>query len=152
MDQDDRDEEGPEAKAERKALKKREQLREDAHRPLDSWERYRALTDVLDDAMELVDLADHKARFALVIMAAAQRRHVLRGRARGPAWPPARPLATLAGRLYFLAYVLVALYFFLQAIESLRPRKNQPRVRYFGEAGLEEHPLGLRFYEDILSP
>ena len=61
---------GPEARAERKALRRQQKLREDAHRPLDSWERYRALTDVLDDAMELVDLADHKARFALVIMAA----------------------------------------------------------------------------------
>jgi uncharacterized protein YjiK len=150
MDQDDRDEEGPEARAERKALKKREKAREDAHRPLDSWERYRALTDVLDDAMELVDLADHKARFAIVIMAAlnvaiffvATRTDLA---ARLPMrWQP------FLG-LYFLVYVLVALYFFLQAIESLRPRKNQPRVRYFGEAGLEEHPLGLRFYEDILS-
>ncbi|HET9315801.1 MAG TPA: SdiA-regulated domain-containing protein [Vicinamibacteria bacterium] len=150
MDQYDRDEEGPEAKAERKALKKREKAREDAHRPLDSWERYRALTDVLDDAMALVDLADHKARFAIVIMAALNvaiffvaTRTDLAGRM------PVRWQPWLA--LYFLAYVLVALYFFLQAIESLRPRKNQPRVRYFGEAGLEEHPLGLRFYEDILT-
>jgi uncharacterized protein YjiK len=150
MDQDDRDQEGPEAKAERKALKKREKLREDAHRPLDSWERYRALTDVMDDAMELVDLADHKARFALVIMAALNvaiffvaTRADLAGRL------PVRWQPWLAA--YFLVYVLVALYFFLQAIESLRPRKNQPRVRYFGEAGLEEHPLGLRFYEDILT-
>jgi hypothetical protein len=150
MDQYDRDEEGPEAKAERKALKKREKAREDAHRPLDSWERYRALTDVLDDAMSLVDLADHKARFAIVIMAALNvaiffvaTRTDLAGRL------PVRWQPALA--LYFLAYVLVALYFFLQAIESLRPRKNQPRVRYFGEAGLEEHPLGLRFYEDILT-
>jgi len=150
MDQYDRDEEGPEAKAERKALKKRDKLREDAHRPLDSWERYRALTDVLDDAMELVDLADHKARFAILIMAALNvavffvaTRTDLAGRL-SERWQP-----WLA--LYFLAYVLVALYFFLQAIESLRPRKNQPRVRYFGEAGLEEHPLGLRFYEDILT-
>jgi uncharacterized protein YjiK len=151
VDHDEDDQEpGPEARAERKALKRQQKLREDAHRPLDSWERYRALTDVMDDAMELVDLADHKARFALVIMAALNvamffvaSRADLAGRL-PPHWQP-----WLAG--YFLVYVLVALYFFLQAIESLRPRKNQPRVRYFGEAGLEEHPLGLRFYEDILS-
>jgi uncharacterized protein YjiK len=150
MDQDDRDEEGPEARAERKALKKRDKMREDAHRPLDSWERYRALTDVLDDAMELVDLADHKARFAIVIMAALNvAMFFVAARSELAARLPVRWQPWLA--LYFLAYVLVALYFFLQAIESLRPRKNQPRVRYFGEAGLEEHPLGLRFYEDILS-
>jgi uncharacterized protein YjiK len=150
MDQDDRDEEGPEAKAERKALKKRDKLREDAHRPLDSWERYRALTDVMDDAMELVDLADHKARFALVIMALLNvALFFVATRADLPGRLPDRWQPWLG--LYFLAYVLIALYFFLQAIESLRPRKNQPRVRYFGEAGLEEHPLGLRFYEDILT-
>src|SRR5512134_2890645 len=123
MDQDDRDEEGPEARAERKALKKRDKLREDAHRPLDSWERYRALTDVLDDAMELVDLADHKARFALVIMALLNvALFFVSTRADLPGRLPDRWQPWLG--LYFLAYVLIALYFFLQAIESLRPRKN----------------------------
>src|SRR5205814_505941 len=53
-----------------KLSKKQKKALKDAHRPLDSWERYRALTDVLDEAIDLVDLADHKARFALVIMAA----------------------------------------------------------------------------------
>jgi uncharacterized protein YjiK len=151
VDQDEEDRElGPEALAERKALKRQQKLREDAHRPLDSWERYRALTDVIDDAMELVDLADHKARFALVIMAALNvAMFFVASRADLTARLPARWQPFLAA--YFLVYVLVALYFFLQAIESLRPRKNQPRVRYFGEAGLEEHPLGVRFYEDILS-
>src|SRR6266536_6274772 len=60
-------------KEDRAALKlsKKERKRiKDSHRPLDSWERYRALTDTLDEALELVDLADHKARFALIIMTA----------------------------------------------------------------------------------
>ena len=151
LDQDEDDRElGPEARAERKALRRQQKLREDAHRPLDSWERYRALTDVMDDAMELVDLADHKARFALVIMAALNvAMFFVASRADFAGRLPQRFQPFLAA--YFLVYVLVALYFFLQAIESLRPRKNQPRVRYFGEAGLEEHPLGVRFYEDILS-
>ncbi|HEY7508671.1 MAG TPA: hypothetical protein VIG50_00375, partial [Vicinamibacteria bacterium] len=51
-----------------KLSKKERRFLKDAHRPLESWERYRALTDVLDEAIDLVDLADHKARFALVIM------------------------------------------------------------------------------------
>jgi hypothetical protein len=62
-----------ETKAEKKARKRAEKARElaeDAHRPLDSWERYRALCDALKEANDLVDLADHKARFALVIMGA----------------------------------------------------------------------------------
>ena len=53
-----------------KLSKKERKLLKDQTRALDSWERYRALTDVVEEALDLVDLADHKARFALVIMGA----------------------------------------------------------------------------------
>jgi uncharacterized protein YjiK len=128
--------------------KERRQLK-DAHRPLDAWERYRALTDVLDDANDLVDLADHKARFALVIMAAlnvllffaATRTDLVKEL---PGW------AHLWLAAFLLVYVLLALYFFVQAIESLRPRQAQPQVSNPSDLGLDEHPLGIRFYVDIL--
>ncbi|HET8644981.1 MAG TPA: hypothetical protein VFO85_05805, partial [Vicinamibacteria bacterium] len=110
-----------------KLSKKERRLIKDAHRPLDSWEKYRALTDVLEEQIDLVDLADHKARFALVIMAAlnvllffvATRTDIVEDL-------PGSTHVWLAG--YLLVYVLVALYFFLQAVESLRPRKAQPQV------------------------
>ena len=53
-----------------KLNKRQRKMMRDAHRPLESWERYRALTDVIDEQMDLIDLADHKARFALIIMGA----------------------------------------------------------------------------------
>jgi uncharacterized protein YjiK len=132
-----------------KLSKKQKKALKDAHRPLDSWERYRALTDVLDEAIDLVDLADHKARFALVIMAAlnvvlffvAVRTDLVR--------EIPRVFQPFIG-VYVLGYALVALYFFLQAIESLRPRKSQPQVPPVTQTGIEEFPLGIRFYEDIL--
>lgn len=132
-----------------KLSKRERKLLKDAHRPLDSWEKYRALTDILDEQIDLVDLADHKARFALVIMAAlnvllffgATRTDIVEDL-------PGASHVWLAG--YLLVYVLVALYFFLQAVESLRPRKSQPQVQYHGDVGPQEHPLGIRFYEDIL--
>jgi uncharacterized protein YjiK len=132
-----------------KLTKKERRLIKDNHRPLDSWERYRALTDVLDEQIDLVDLADHKARFALVIMAAlnvllffvATRTDIVEDL-------PGYTHVWLAG--YLLAYVLVALYFFLQAVESLRPRKEQPYIASDTTLPAEEHPLGVRFYEDIL--
>jgi uncharacterized protein YjiK len=132
-----------------KLTKRERKLQKDAHRQLDSWERYRALTDVLDESIDLVDLADHKARFALVIMAAlnvllffvATRTDIVEDL-------PGTTHVWLAG--YLVIYVLVALYFFMQAIESLRPRKSQPQVQYQGPAAAQEHPLGIRFYEDIL--
>jgi len=132
-----------------KLSKKQKKALKDAHRPLQSWERYRALTDVLDEAIDLVDLADHKARFALVIMAAlnvvlffvAVRTDLVKD--------IPKFIQPFVG-VYVLIYALVALYFFLQAIESLRPRKSQPQVSPVTQTGIEEFPLGIRFYEDIL--
>jgi hypothetical protein len=132
-----------------KLSKKERRFLKDAHRPLESWERYRALTDVLDEAIDLVDLADHKARFALVIMGALNALLFIMASqtdvfdAIPAAWRP------LMGAVIII-YALIALYFVIQAIESLRPRKAQPQVRYASETGLEDFPVGLRFYEDIL--
>jgi uncharacterized protein YjiK len=45
----------------------------------------------------------------------------------------------------------VALYFFLQAIESLRPRQSQPQFATpSAQQTMQDYPLGIRFYEDIL--
>src|SRR5262245_9777646 len=131
-----------------KLSKKERRLLKDAHRPLESRERYRALTDVLEEQIDLVDLADHKARFALVIMAAlnvllffvATRTDIVEDL-------PGSTHVWLAG--YLLVYVMVALYFFLQAVEALRPRKEQPHVPEVS-GNEEEAPIGVRFYEDIL--
>jgi uncharacterized protein YjiK len=128
--------------------KKARKLLKDAYRPLESWERYRALTDVLDEAIDLVDLADHKARFALVILAAVNVAiFFVAGQFDLTKATPAALRPYLGA--YLLVYVLFALYFFLQAIESLRPRKSQPQVPV-AETAPEDFPLGVRFYEDIL--
>jgi uncharacterized protein YjiK len=129
--------------------KKQKKQKKDAVRPLDSWERYRALTDALDEAIDLVDLADHKARFALVIMAAVNVVLFFSADAMDPLKSKSFTLQIVMG-LYLFAYILVALYFFLQAIESLRPRQSQPQVTPVDQTGIEEFPLGIRFYEDIL--
>jgi uncharacterized protein YjiK len=132
-----------------KLSKKEKRALKDSHRPLDSWERYRALTDVLDEAIDLVDLADHKARFALVIMATLNVVLFFVGTRTDLIQDiPARFQPFIA--IYLLVYVLVALYFFMQAIESLRPRKSQPQVPPVSQTGIEDFPLGIRFYEDIL--
>ncbi|HEY3120875.1 MAG TPA: SdiA-regulated domain-containing protein [Vicinamibacteria bacterium] len=140
-------------KEDRGALKlsKKERKRiKDSHRPLDSWERYRALTDTLDEALELVDLADHKARFALIIMTAVNGVLFLLG-TRTSVFELAPPSFRPAMAVFVAVYGAVAVYFFLQAIESLRPRKSKPQVQYTGESMLEDYPMGIRYYEDILS-
>jgi uncharacterized protein YjiK len=133
----------------RRLNKKERKLRKDQRRPLSSWERYRALTDVVEESLDLVDLADHKARFALVIMGALNALLFVMASQTDTfdAIPiTARPVMTA----FIVVYALVALYFVVQAIESLRPRKAQPRVSYLEAHGPEDHPVGLRFYEDIV--
>jgi hypothetical protein len=140
-----------ETKAEKKARKRAEkaqELAEDAHRPLDSWERYRALCDALKEANDLVDLADHKARFALVIMGALNAvLFIVATRGQFASAVPPAVQAWLGAAL--VIYALVAAYFFLQAIEALRPRRFETRQLVSGGAG-EDTPLGLRFYADVL--
>jgi len=136
-------------KKEKKRLKKLQKALEEARRPLDSWERYRALTDAFDMEQDLVDLADNKARFALLIMGTLNAVTFIVGtRPEAIALVPAhlRPWLTW----YVGMYALLALYFFIQAIESLRPRQAKPNLRYRGESGLEDHPMGVRFFVDVL--
>lgn len=109
----------------------------DAHRPLTPAERYRALDDAFDFQQELIDLGDHKARFALVIMFGLNAVAFLllsRGDLVSEIPDTLRPFA--AG--YLGLYGAAAVYFFFQAIEALRPRivlgtqdKSLPALRFF---------------------
>jgi uncharacterized protein YjiK len=107
------------------------------------------LSDAFDMQQELVDLADHKARFALIIMGALNAVFVLGGMRTDVA-----SLLPEGLRPWLLAYVglyaVVAVTFFLQAIESLRPREGRPNVPDPGDGGYEDHPMGVRFFEDVL--
>ena len=93
-------------------------------------------------------MADRKVRFALVVMAglnlgffALTTRPQLLGLA-------PTPLRGWFG-LYLLAYALVGVYFFLQAVEALRPRVG--RVPGPSSAlPATPHPLGLRDPEEAL--
>jgi uncharacterized protein YjiK len=131
--------------------KKQKKLLKDVHRPLDSWEKYRALTDALDEALELVDLGDHKARFALIIAGALNVFLFALGASTDvfDNIPTSfrMAIASMAG-----LYAVLAIYNLIQAIESLRPRRAQPYVHNSADTGgFEEYPLGIRFYEDVLS-
>ena len=139
---------GPEGDDSKRRKREAKLLAESA-RPLDPRERYRALVDALEEAQDLVELADRKARFALVIMGAlnisffflATRVEIV---AYMPTW--LRPFLGF----YLLVYAGVALFFFLEAIESLRPRRFRPHVPYPGDGGPDQYPEGLRYYEDAV--
>lgn len=137
-------------KKEKKRLKKLQKALEEARRPLDAWERYRALIDAFEMEQDLVDLADHKARFALLIMGTLISVTLLAGtRSEAVSLVPLEWRAALS--LYLGFFALLALYFFILAIESLRPREAKPNVRYPGASGLEDYPMGVRFFADVLT-
>ena len=113
----------------------------DAHRPLSPWERYRALNDAYDLQQQLIDLGDHKARFALIIMTVLSAvAFLMVVRSEVLASLPAALRPWMGGYVAF--YFATALYFFFQAIESLKPRI------YMG--GADGELLGVRFFEGIL--
>jgi hypothetical protein len=113
----------------------------DSHRPLEPWERYRALNDAYDLQQELIDLGDHKARFALVIMTGLNAvAFLMVWRTDALSGLPAALRPWVAG--YLAVYGITAVYFFFQAIESLKPRI------YMG--GADKDLLGVRFFEGIL--
>jgi hypothetical protein len=131
--------------------RRREQKRiEDPHRALDSWERYRALNDAMDEAYELVGIANREARFALMLMGGLNAVFFLIATRPelGRAIPVgARPWLAVG----FVIYAAVSLYFFLQAVETLRPRRFRSRLPDPPVDDAEDRPLGIRYYEDVVS-
>ena len=112
------------------------------------WERYKALLDAVKESQDLVDLADHKARFALLIMGALNAAIIIIG-TRSDLLSSLPPNLKLWLYTYFGVYAIIAIYFLVQAIESLRPR-SIPDIALRGTVSEEEESLGLRFFVDAL--
>src|SRR5262245_7773389 len=133
------------AKAERTRQKDLERFTET--RPLDPWERYRALSDHVDHLLDVTELADRKTRFALVILGALNAVNVLIA-IRAPQID-ADGLNHTFIQVYVAGYVLISLYFFVYAIMALRPRAG--RMHRAGEARAEGGIPGLRLMDDMLA-
>jgi hypothetical protein len=133
-----------ESKVERKRKKELERLTET--RPLDPWERYRALSDHVDHLLDVTELADRKTRFALVILGALNAVNVLIA-IRAPQID-ADGLNHTFIQAYVAGYVILSLYFFVYAIMALRPRAG--RMHRAGEPRAGGGVPGLRLMDDIL--
>jgi hypothetical protein len=110
-----------ESKAERRRRRDAERLAET--RPLDPWERYRALSDHVAHLLDVTELADRKTRFALLIMGALNAVNVMVA-VRAPQIG-ADGLNHVFVQFYVTGYVLLSLYFFIFAIIALRPRMQE---------------------------
>lgn len=134
-----------ESKAERKRKKELDRFIET--RPLDPWERYRALSDHVDHLLDVTELADRKTRFALVILGALNAVNVLVA-IRVPQLD-ADGLNHTFIQVYVAGYVILSLYFFVYAILALRPRSGL--LHRPSESRPDGRAPGLRLMNDILA-
>lgn len=134
----------PPAPDPRREHKRKARLARDAVRLPDSWERLRVLIEVVDEERSVVEIADHKARYGLVILGVINtilfvllaRGSVFRA---VPGWLEPWLVALVA------LYLVLTFLFVLHAIQCLRPRElaGDDSVH---RAGI----LGIMFWEGII--
>lgn len=132
----------------RKALKKLEAERG----LLDPAERYKALVNAVKAAQDLIELADKKARFALVIMSVLNAVAILMVVRGGDAILPNAGFFALLVRGEFVAYAIVTVYYIAQAIAALRPRSVRPPAGHELPASVAPAvSMRVLFYADVLA-
>jgi hypothetical protein len=133
----------------RKRRKREAKLRRDADRPPDSFERWRILSELVSEGRQVVDLADHKARYSLVVLGVLNagvfflmsRAHLF-----GSMSPSVKPW--LIG--FLVVYAALSFLFVYYAVDCLRPRRLHHAGTMVAEGGRQEHaPLGVLYWETI---
>jgi hypothetical protein len=125
-----------------KRAKKAEKLSES--RQLDPWERYRALNDLLDTYVDMMQIADRKTRFSLVILGALNAVNFLVAARPGVFTNAQGGVAGWLG-IYAAVYITFSLYLLIQAVETLRPRSATFLGKVEDVAGGSERLAGVRF-------
>jgi len=122
------------------------------HGQLNPEDRYKALMNAMKATQDLIEMADKKVRFALVVMSVLNAVAVLLVVRGGDGLLPKKGVMANVVRFEFVAYVLITVYYFWQAIEALRPRgvkapmsAEMPSVVEPGKS------MRVLFYADIIS-
>lgn len=132
-------------KAERRRQKQADRLRRDAVRQPESWERFRILIEVVDQQRSVVEIADHKARYALIIVGVLNAiLFVLLGKGGVFKSVPDALRPWLIGAVSL--YAGLTFVFALHAIDCLRPRELRSKGASVHSFGIP----GLLFWEGIV--
>lgn len=142
-----------EHKSARKRRKREAKLRRDAERPPDSFERFKILAELVKEGRQIIDLVDHRARYALVVIGVLNtgvflvlsRGHLFAG---GPSAARAWMIAGLLG------YAAVTVLFVYYAVDCLRPRRMQYGHLMNAQATDNDPypgPRGVLYWETIAS-
>ncbi|MEZ4587543.1 MAG: DUF5706 domain-containing protein [Gemmatimonadales bacterium] len=130
-------------KARRRVKKRQARQLRDASRPPTSFERWRMLIEVAKEARQVIDLADHKARYALIILGALNAAvFFILARGHYFAELPVGVKPWLIG--FLVIYATLTFVFVLYAIDCIRPRQLH-RL----EPSQEHEPRGLLYWETI---
>ncbi len=89
---------------------------------LDPADRYKAQINAVEAAQDLIELADKKARFALVIMSVLNAVAVILVVRGGDPLLPRTGFFSYVVGAELIAYVVITVYYLSQAINALRPR------------------------------
>jgi hypothetical protein len=133
--------------------KEAEQIDEDSSRAPDAWERFRILLESIDQGRKLTEVADHKARYALVLIGVVNAAMIFLGtRSDFLQGTPSWLLPWLHALIIpYIAAGFVALWF---AIDCLRPRMlgagHLPRAAEARHSAVRHHPLGILSWEAIV--
>jgi hypothetical protein len=141
---------GEDDKRARKRRKREARVRRDSERPPRSFERFRILNALIDEGRQVIELADHKARYALVLMGVLNAGvFVLMSRAHliADVSPSVKPW--LLG--FLVAYTALSFGFMLHAIDCLRPRYLRYSQLLPGIAGqaVRNGRRGIMYWEAI---
>jgi hypothetical protein len=125
------------------------QLLQDGGRPLNAWERYRALNDALDEVYEVIGISNREARFALLVMGILNA-FVVIAASRPEVVGALNGLVRISAGLLLGIYAVTAVHFLFQAIEALRPGQFRSQL---GDWATErsDAPMGIRYYEDVIA-
>ncbi|MDX2183725.1 MAG: hypothetical protein SFW08_07070 [Gemmatimonadaceae bacterium] len=135
--------------ASRRAAKRAARVEEEAGQMAPEM-RYRVLQSTLKMETDFLDLADKKARFALVIMSAVNAAAVVFALRGVQDWSSSHPLA-IALRVESLAYGAATLWYIGQAIQALRPRGERGALHALPTAIEPGVSMRVLFHSDIAS-
>ena len=133
-----------EGKRARRLARAEERIRLQGALPPEPFDRFRIITECIAEARQVIDLSDHRARYALVILgvlnagvfALISRAHLFTGM-------PSVVKPWLIGMV--IVYGLLTMAFVLHAIDCLRPRPLEKA--WSGEAAPPGEVQGLLFWE-----
>lgn len=131
---------------EKSERKKREKY--DESRLLEPWDQYRVLTDMAKMQQDLLEMADRRTRFALLILGTLNALNiiiVMRPDLLGQAGVQLTPVPGVA--FYIGVYAAISLWLFVQAVLALKPRANP----LLSIAGLPEGSRRLRHFGSMIS-